>query len=125
MNPQDFLSREQFDQLSDDEATRYIESVHSRIESEYDTSRKLRIATHFLDVLEWILPPEVYEQTVRRPAWDLSWRNAEAFLALFEQYAASAPEAERERIGYYIDQLRPIVDHKRALDDLGETDDAA
>lgn len=124
MDPTDFLSREEFERLSEEDAERYTEDVAAGFvsaEGAGDEERLVSFAIHQLDLAEWTLPAEEYERLIREPLWDAAWANAQTFRESLEQHLASAEltAAERSRVLALVEHARTIEEHKRSLEELG------
>jgi hypothetical protein len=84
-----FLSREEFERLSDDEALACIEFFEEELDrtlnaEQHDLQRFLDVDAHWCEVAEWVLEPAEYEKLVTRPAWDSLWDNSDKLVASLE-----------------------------------------
>lgn len=130
MEPSDFLTRDEFDQLSAEEAARYAESLARAVreaEKNPDAAPDYRVAvtSHWLAVVEWVLPPEEFDRRVRRVMWDELWGHADEIVRTWEELLASpeVPETEKPKIRERLAQARDILEHKRSLDEWGASTD--
>jgi hypothetical protein len=130
MEPLDFLTRGEFERLSDEEAGRYVERLDAAFKTvttgqpSKDAARSLAVLNHWADVQEWVLPPEELDRG-RRFVWDFLWERAEQIPGMWEKLLAHPefPESERTRVEALLEQARGVAEHKRSLAELKETPD--
>jgi hypothetical protein len=90
MAAHDFLAREQFEALSEDEQLTYADHLSRALREAHTLDEKLTISGHyFFEVAEWVFSPDEVDRKFRRPLWDMFWDNAEGTAA------AAAEELER------------------------------
>jgi hypothetical protein len=70
VNPDEFVTREAFDRLSNDEAQTYVDSFLGSFgavirDDDSEAEQKLAYLEHYFDLAEWILPADEYEEAVR------------------------------------------------------------
>jgi hypothetical protein len=124
MEPSEFLSRDQFEKLPEEEAIAYMERVgremHDAIDSGEKTARTLAFTEHYVDLAEWTLSPEDFERWIKRPSWEAVWDNAEEMLATLERLSESEElsEAERRDALERAEQFRALAQHKRDIESL-------
>lgn len=129
MEPDEFITREAFSALTEDERAAYMAGFVVELgpllhDEERDDSRALDFISHYFNLLEWTSTPEEYERDVRSKLWDTTWANAEVMLAALEGYEdPSLTDAERADLAARIESVRAIIEHKGNLTALDETTD--
>lgn len=123
MEPAEFLDRGGFESLDADERPAYLARFMAALKVALETapaSRQLAFISHYLDISEWTMPPEEFDQVVRSRLWEAMWENAETALAVLD----CAVESDDPEWGAWaaanVESVRAIVDHKRALEELPE-----
>jgi len=128
MEPSDFLTCREFELLSEEEAGRYVEQLNAAVrtatagEPSKDAARSLAFLNHWMDVAEWVVPPEEYERG-RQLVWDFLWERAEELPQVWEELLANPalPEPERSKVETLLEQARAVAEHKRSLAELDDT----
>ena len=119
MDPDSFLDRESVFALSEEEQETYVASVGAALRvarAGGDEAPMLTCSAHLLDLAEWALPPEEYDEPRPGPAWDAAWENAEGMLSLCERVETNPEASDRDRASAaeQIEPLRAIVEHSGA-----------
>jgi hypothetical protein len=127
MAPSQLLSREEFDLLPDDEAATYVEqfmALYGQASPE-DASRWLALTHHYVELLEWVVPPDEYERDVRLRFWDVIWEDPKSLLESLEQLGESTElsESKRAEVRARIDEVQAHVEQKRSHADFDEPHD--
>lgn len=125
MEPDDFLTREEYEALDDMERLAYLERVVAeadRAKQAGDEYRQVDFATHVLDLSKWTMTPEDYERSVERKFWDAAMENAEKIREIFVQASTNPDLTEEERAdaAERLPALEAMIEHKRDLAGLPE-----
>jgi hypothetical protein len=122
VEPDEFLTRDEFENLSDDEQGAYYDEVSQELRTASGTEidRQLAIAEHWCEILEWTLEPEEYERLIRRPLWNERWERAEQLATVYRKALASgeltAEEQQTAEAG--LRETEDLIAHKRDLENL-------
>ncbi len=123
MEPDEFITREAFERLSEEERNRYVIGFTVALGPildrpvNVDAQRQLDYITHYLDLVEWVLPPEEYEQMVKLPMWNAAWENAETMKRALEGTRDNLDPGPRRagRGRGKLDAVKLMIEHKRNL----------
>jgi hypothetical protein len=123
VEPHEFLSKDEFEALSDDEALAYVQRFHPALDAALksgDVDRVLPFSEHLADLVEWTQSPEDYTRMVALPFWNAQWENIDKFVETLEELSASPEldESDRRFAAESLERARAIQEHKRGLEDL-------
>jgi hypothetical protein len=119
MDANDFLDRESFEALPDDEQIAYHQRVFEDMKQAEGVAA-IDHLRHIYDIAEWTLSEEEVDRLLRRPLWDLGWENAERMEATLVQAIESGELTDEEIVDarQTLERAREVLQHKRDLENL-------
>jgi hypothetical protein len=128
VEPDEFLTRDEFLALSEKERLGYAASVVATAKlakEDGDEARQVEFAIHFLDLSKWVLPPEEYERAVKDRFWAAAFEDAEQIRSLMLKASQNPDLTEEERAdaAARLPALEAMIEHKRSLAELPEREE--
>ncbi len=119
MDEHDYLSREDFERLTDEEQLAYYQDVRVELDEETVGARLARMS-HIYDIAEWMMPGEEIVRLISLPLWNMAWENVEMIEATLVEAIASGKLSGDELTSAQkiLERARQVLQEKRDLENL-------
>jgi hypothetical protein len=123
MKPSDFLSIDDFANLTGEEQADYVQAfleAFHELPDDADGETKLAFVKHYFDLAEQLLSPAEFEKQIRSKLWDTAWSNSDLMVEVIERGIASGDLTDEEIEGApeSLQRARALAEHKHTLDGL-------